>query len=277
MYEAKEAGRNGFAMYKSPKDAPLRASSRLMEAKRVLEGLEQNRFVLYCQPILDLQNNQVSQYELLLRLKTEQGELLTPNVFLYVAERFGTVQALDSWVVRQAVALIAEQERAGRAITLNVNISGKSIGNGHLVSLIDRELNDAGVDPAHLVFELTETAAIGNIESAKTFTSLLRQRGCQVALDDFGTGFGSFYYLKHLAFDYLKIDGDFVRGIGTNKTDRLLVEAIVGIAQGMGKKTVAEFVGDPEMTDWLRQCGVDYAQGYHIGVPRLVSETFAQL
>jgi predicted signal transduction protein with EAL and GGDEF domain len=184
MYEAKEAGRNGFALYKPPKGTPPRASSRLMEAKRVREALEHDRLELYCQPILNLRDNQVSQYELLVRLRSERGEMLLPSALLYVAERFGTILALDSWVVQQAITLIAEQERAGHTITLSVNVSGKSIGNGHLVRLIDRALNEAGVDPTRLVFELTETAAIGNIENAKAFTSHLRDHGCQFALDD---------------------------------------------------------------------------------------------
>ncbi len=245
-----------------------------MEAKRIREALDHDRLVLYCQPILNLQNNQVSQYELLVRLRGEQGEMLLPSAFLYVAERFGTITALDSWVVRQAVALIAKQELAGHPITLHVNVSGKSIGNGQLLDLIDQALNEAGADPTRLVFELTETAAISNIEDAKTFTGRLRERGCQFALDDFGSGFGSFYYLKQLAFDYLKIDGDFIRGLVTNRTDQLVVQAVVGIAQGMGKKTVAEFVVDGEMTNLLRDSGVDYAQGYHIGMPQPVSDAF---
>jgi diguanylate cyclase (GGDEF)-like protein/PAS domain S-box-containing protein len=277
MYEAKEAGGNGFALYKPVTAGLPQPLSRLMEARRVREALDHDRLVLYCQPILDLQNNHVSQYELLVRLKSEQGGMLLPSAFLYVAERFGTILALDSWVVKQAVSLIAEQERAGHAITLNVNVSGKSIGNGELVSVVDQALEVAGVDPTHLVFELTETAAISNIENAKTFTNRLRDRGCQFALDDFGSGFGSFYYLKQLAFDYLKIDGDFIRGLVASKTDQLVVDAVVGIARGMGKKTVAEFVGDVETTHWLRHSGVDYAQGYHIGAPQPVSEMLAQL
>ncbi len=276
-YEAKEAGRNGYALYTPQTAAPRRASSRLMEVQRVREALDHDRLVLYCQPILNLQDNQVSQYELLVRLRNEQGEMLLPSAFLYVAERFGTISALDAWVVQQAIKLIAEQERAGHALTLNVNVSGKSIGNGQLVGVIDRALDEAGADPARLVFELTETAAIGNIENAKTFTNHLRERGCQFALDDFGSGFGSFYYLKQLTFDYLKIDGDFIRSLGANPIDELVVGAVVGIAQGMGKKTVAESVGDAEMTKRLRQSGVDYAQGYHIGVPKPVSDVFAHL
>jgi EAL domain-containing protein (putative c-di-GMP-specific phosphodiesterase class I) len=276
MYEAKEAGRDRFAVYRSTsRERPL-VSTRLAEAEQIRRALTQNQLELHCQPILDLTTNKVSQYELLLRLRTDEGSLLPPSAFLYVAERFGSILAIDSWVVQQAIALIAAQAKAGRSLTLNVNISAKSIGNPHLVTVIDRALTDAGVDPACLVFELTETAAIGNMEHAKTFTTELRSRGCRFALDDFGSGFGSFYYLKHLPFDYFKIDGDFIRGFGANTVDRIVVEAIVGIARGMGKKTVAEFVTDQEMMDRLRLCGVDYAQGFHVGVPRPISEMFAR-
>jgi EAL domain-containing protein (putative c-di-GMP-specific phosphodiesterase class I) len=276
MYEAKEAGRNRFALYRPLPGAQSRLSSRLPEAERIQRALTHDQFELYCQPIVDLANNEVSQYELLLRLRTEDGALLPPSAFLYVAERFDTILSIDSWVVQQAVALIAAQAKAGRSLTLNLNISAKSIGNPQLVAVIDRALANARIDPACLVFELTETAAIGNIDHAKTFTTELRSRGCRFALDDFGTGFGSFYYLKHLPFDYFKIDGDFIRGFGANTTDQLVVEAIVGIAKGMGKKTVAEFVTDQDTTDRLRRSGIDYAQGFHIGVPRPIVETFAQ-
>ena len=276
MYEAKEAGRNRFALYRSPADGGPRSSSRLAEAERIQRALTRDQLELYCQPILDLASSEVSQYELLLRLRTDAGELLPPSAFLYVAERFGTIVSIDSWVVQQAVALIAAQARLGRLLTLHLNISAKSIGNPQLVEAIDRALAGARIDPASLVFELTESAAIGNIERAKSFTAELRSRGCRFALDDFGTGFGSFFYLKHLPFDYFKIDGDFIRGFGANTTDRLVVEAIVGIAKGMGKKTVAEFVTDQDMTDRLRESGIDYAQGFHIGSPRPILECFAQ-
>jgi diguanylate cyclase (GGDEF)-like protein/PAS domain S-box-containing protein len=275
MYEAKESGRNRFALYRPPAEGG-RSSSRLAEAERIQRALTRDQLELYCQPILDLASSEVSQYELLLRLRTDAGELLPPSAFMYVAERFGTIVSIDCWVVQQAVTLIAAQARLGRSLTLHLNISAKSIGNPQLVEAIDRSLADARVDPASLVFELTESAAIGNIERAKNFTTELRSRGCRFALDDFGTGFGSFFYLKHLPFDYFKIDGDFIRGFGANTTDQLVVEAIVGIAKGMGKKTVAEFVTDQAMTDRLRQSGIDYAQGFHIGLPRPIVESFAQ-
>ncbi len=276
MYEAKEAGRDRFAVYRPTSDGQPRVSSRLAEAERIQRALTHDQLELHCQPILDLATNVVSQYQLLLRLRTDHGSLLPPSAFLYVAERFGTIVAIDSWVVRQAVALIAMEAKAGRSLTLNVNISAKSIGNPQLITVINRALADARIDPACLVFELTETAAIGNIDHAKTFTTELKSRGCRFALDDFGSGFGSFYYLKHLPFDYFKIDGDFIRGFGANTTDQLVVEAIVGIAKGMGKKTVAEFVTDQGMTDRLRRSGIDYAQGFHIGVPQPIDETFAE-
>jgi diguanylate cyclase (GGDEF)-like protein/PAS domain S-box-containing protein len=272
MYEAKEAGRDRFVLYRSVTDAEPRRSSRLAEAERIQQALAHDQFELFCQPILDLATNQITQYELLLRLRTKAGDLLPPSAFMYVAERFGTILSIDAWVVRRAVELIAAHAKRGRPLTLNVNISAKSIGSSHLPAIIDRALEASDVDPARLVFELTETAAIGNIEQAKTFTSEMKKRGCRFALDDFGSGFGSFFYLKHLPFDYFKIDGDFIRGFGGNPTDELVVQAIVNIAKGMGKKTVAECVTDEAMIERLRRSGVDYAQGFHVGPPRPVRE-----
>ena len=273
MYEAKEAGRNRFAMYRPVAGKRARGSARLVEAERIRHALEEDRLLLYCQPILDLSKNEICQYELLLRLPDEErGDPLPPSAFLYGAERFGLIQAIDGWVVRQAIALIAEHARAGLPLVLNVNLSGKSIGDRKLAALIEEALDEAGIDPARLTFELTETSAIANIEDAKAFANRLRGRGCRFALDDFGAGFGSFYYLKNFPFDYLKIDGDFIRGLPTSSMDQLVVEAIVSIARGMGTKTVAEFVGDEETARLLRTIGVDHAQGYHIGLPRPVSE-----
>jgi EAL domain-containing protein (putative c-di-GMP-specific phosphodiesterase class I) len=155
---------------------------------------------------------------------------------------------------------------------LNVNLSGRSIGDRKLAALIENLLTDSRIDPTQLVFELTETAAISNIEEAKAFAHRLCARGCRLALDDFGAGFSSFYYLKSLPFDYLKIDGDFIRGLASSPGNQLVVSAIVGIARGMGKQTVAEFVADEEVAGLLRTIGVNFAQGYHIGIPRPASE-----
>jgi diguanylate cyclase (GGDEF)-like protein/PAS domain S-box-containing protein len=276
MYEAKQSGRNRFALYHAPSDSAPRLSSRLAEAERIQRALSHDQLELHCQPILDLKNNEVSQYELLLRLRADDGTLLPPSAFLYVAERFGTIMSIDSWVVQQAVTLIAKHAKAGRSLTLNLNVSAKSIGSAQFVAHIDRAVGNACIDPACLVFEVAETAAIGNIDHAAKFTTDIKSRGCRSALDDFGGGFGSFHDLKHLPFDYFKIAGGFIRGFGANAADQLVVEAIVGIAKGMGKKTVAAGVTDQDTADRLRRTGVDYAQGFHIGVPRPIVETFPQ-
>jgi diguanylate cyclase (GGDEF)-like protein/PAS domain S-box-containing protein len=269
MYEAKEAGRNRFALYTPALGRRNAGSARLAESEQLRRALEEDRFALYGQPILDLRDNEICQYEVLLRLQDEEGgEPLQPSSFLYVAERFGLVQALDGWVTRKAIELIAEHARAGRRLVLHVNLSGKSIGDPKVTALIENALAMSGIDPAQLVFELTETTAIANIEEAKAFAHRMHARGCQFALDDFGAGFGSFFYLKNLPFDYFKIDGDFIRGIVANPMDQLVVRAIIGIARGMEKKTIAEFVADEETARMVQQLGVDYAQGYHVGKPR---------
>jgi diguanylate cyclase (GGDEF)-like protein/PAS domain S-box-containing protein len=273
MYEAKETGRNRFEMYRPSKGGRERLPARLAEADRIRHALEEDRLILYCQPILDLGTGQISQYELLLRLPDDENrEPLPPSAFLYRAERSGLIQAIDGWVVRKAIALIAEHASAGLSLVLNVNLSGKSIGDRRLAALTEDALVESGIDPTRLIFELTETAAISNIEQARAFAVRMQARGCQFALDDFGAGFGSFYYLKNFPFDYLKIDGDFIRDVTSSPMNQLVVSAIVGIARGMGKKTVAEFVADAESAHLLRAIGVDHAQGHHIGMPRPVSE-----
>jgi diguanylate cyclase (GGDEF)-like protein/PAS domain S-box-containing protein len=273
MYAAKQAGRNRFIVYKPFAGGGDQGNSRHSEAVWMRKAIEEDRFLLYCQPILDLKTDEVAQYELLLRLQWSKGcEPLAPKSFLYVAERFGIILAIDSWVLHRAIALIAAYERIGRKLTLNVNLSGKSISDPKLAGFIEDELAEGGIDPSCLVFELTETAAIANLQQARAFADRMHHCGCRLALDNFGAGLASFYYLKNFPFDYLKIDGEFIRRLSVNPIDQLVVKAIVGIAQGMGKKTIAEFVADADAVCLLRNSGVDYAQGYHIGMPQPVEE-----
>jgi len=270
MYNAKETGRDRFT-FASP-EQQVRMENRLTSTEQIRKALDEDLFVLYCQPILDLRSNEVSQYELLLRMPGPSGELLLPASFLYTAERFDLIRGIDRWVMTQAIQLIADQRSAGRELRLEVNISGRSIADPELPGFIVEQLEAASVDPGLLILEVTETAAIGNMDEARRFVARLTDIGCSFALDDFGAGFGSFYYLKHLSLDYLKIDGEFIRNLPASTTDQLILRSIVQMANGLGKKTIAEFVGSQESLQLLREHGVQYAQGYHVGRPRPLTE-----
>jgi diguanylate cyclase (GGDEF)-like protein/PAS domain S-box-containing protein len=273
MYCAKDAGKDRVALASSETKERLR--SRVSWAERVRRAAQEGLFELYCQPIVNLASDSVSQWELLLRLPGEGGELILPAKFLYTAERSGLILDIDRWVLTQAIGLIAEQRDAGRAVRLEVNLSGRSVGDMQILALIERELQERKIDPTSLVLELTETAAIANMDRARGFATRLRSLGCGFALDDFGAGFGSFYYLKHIPFNYVKIDGEFIRNLPTSSTDQLILESIVKMSKGLGTATIAEFVGDSETVEVLKAHGVDYAQGYHLGKPLPVAEALA--
>jgi EAL domain-containing protein (putative c-di-GMP-specific phosphodiesterase class I) len=168
--------------------------------------------------------------------------LILAAQFLYTAERSGLISAIDRWVLSRAVQLIADQRDAGHTVRLEVNLSGRSVGDPELLSLIESELEARAIDPASLILEVTETAAIANMDRARGFATRLRALGCGFALDDFGAGFGSFYYLKHIPFDYVKIDGEFIRNLPASSTDQLILDSIVQMSKGLGTRTIAEFV-----------------------------------
>jgi diguanylate cyclase (GGDEF)-like protein/PAS domain S-box-containing protein len=273
MYSAKEGGKDRVAVASTATKERMR--SRVTWAERVRRAVQDGLFELYCQPIVDLADDSISQWELLLRLPGDAGELILPAQFLYTAERSGLILAIDRWVLSRAIQLIAEQRDAGREVRLEVNLSGRSVGDRELLGLIESELEARAIDPASLVFEVTETAAIANMDRARDFATRLQALGCGFALDDFGSGFGSFYYLKHIPFDYVKIDGEFIRNLPDSSTDQLILDSIVQMSKGLGTRTIAEFVGDRETVKLLKEHGVDYAQGYHLGKPRPVSEALA--
>ena len=167
-----------------------------------------------------------------------------------------------------------QQRQFGRDLKLAVNLSGRTVEDADLPGYIESALSVAAVDPASLSFEVTETAAIASLNSARAFAVHLTRLGCRFALDDFGAGFGSFYYLKYLPFDYVKIDGEFIRHLPASSVDQLILDSIVQMSQGLGKRTIAEFVGDSETVKVLKQRGVDYGQGYRLGRPRPVEDAF---
>jgi diguanylate cyclase (GGDEF)-like protein len=267
MYQSKEQGRNRATMFIPEADWQAEIESRIGWHQRIHEALEQNLFVLHAQPIFDLRTSEVTQYELLLRVVEPDGTVVLPGAFLDIAERSGLIQSIDRWVVTQAIHLMATAGLNGERMRLEVNLSGKSFADHELLPLIERELATANVDPADLVLEVTETAAIANLDEARRFVQKLKGLGCGFALDDFGVGFSSFAHLKYLPVDYLKIDGSFIRDLPRSQVDQHLVRAIVSVAHALGKKTIAEFVGDDETLRLLREYGVDYAQGFHVGPP----------
>jgi diguanylate cyclase (GGDEF)-like protein/PAS domain S-box-containing protein len=272
MYAAKDGGRDRFAF--STPEQQARMEEGLTWTERIRQALDENLFVVCYQPILDLSSERISQYEALLRLPGANGELIPPATFIYTAERFGLIRAIDRWVLHHACRTIAERRDAGREVRLEINLSGQSLGDPELPEFIEQELSATSIDPASLILEVTETAAIVNMNQTRKLIARIGELGCGFALDDFGAGFGSFYYLKHLPLDYLKIDGEFIRNLPASTADQLIVKAIVQMSQGLGTRTIAEFVTDQATVELLQEHGVDYAQGYHIGRPKPLAETW---
>jgi EAL domain-containing protein (putative c-di-GMP-specific phosphodiesterase class I) len=236
---------------------------------RLRRALRDDLFVLHYQPIVSLVDGRVSHHEALLRLAdTPDGQLVAPGRFLPAAERYGLIREIDRMVLEQVIALLGgERGRRGRSV-IAVNLSALSVTDDGMLAHIERRLELCGVDPGQLVIEITETAAISDMERAKAFCVGVQALGCAIALDDFGAGFGAFQYLKHLPFRYLKIDGDFIRVLPDSLKDQLVVKALVGLVHGMGRETIAEFVGDEATMALLRDYGVNYAQGFQVGRPR---------
>jgi diguanylate cyclase (GGDEF)-like protein/PAS domain S-box-containing protein len=271
MYRAKEKGGDRVALFEAGGERPRRERGQ-SQAARIRDALEEDRLILHSQPIVELGSGRVARHELLLRMETEEGEILPAGEFIEAAERSGVVVELDRWVVAHGLELMAERARAGTPISIHVNLSGASITDLEVLAFIEGRLDEGAADPSRITFEITETAAIGGLETAAIFADRLTEFGCQVAIDDYGAGIGPFHYLKHLPFDLIKIDGHFVRDLPTNDVDQLTVKAIVGIARGLGKETIAEYVESERTQDLLRSFGVDMAQGFHLGRPAELSE-----
>jgi diguanylate cyclase (GGDEF)-like protein len=267
MYDAKEAGRDCSVTYGGAGRGQAHIEARLEWAERIRAALDEDRLVLHAQPVVETATGITTQHELLVRMVDPHGDLIPPGSFLPVAERFGLIREIDRWVVTRAIRMLGEHREQGRQPVVEINLSAHSLGDAQLALHIGRELRAAGVAATQLIFEVTETTAIGNIAAARTFAERLGELGCRFALDDFGAGFGSFYYLKHLPFDFIKIDGEFVHSCTSDPTDRLVIGAVVELARGMGKRTIAEFVGNEATFTILRELGVDYAQGFHLGPP----------
>jgi EAL domain-containing protein (putative c-di-GMP-specific phosphodiesterase class I) len=235
---------------------------------RLRRALAHDLFVLHYQPIVSLADGRVAHHEALVRLADEgDGSVIAPASFLPAAERYGLIREIDRMVLDKVVALLGSELGAhGGGVAMN--LSAVSLTDGGMLAHIQRGLARHRVDPARLILEVTETASISDMRRARAFCAGAQALGCAVALDDFGAGFGSFHYLKHLPFSYLKIDGAFIRGLPDSAHDQLVVKALVGLVREMGQRTIAEFVGDEATMRLLRELGVDYAQGFAVGRPR---------
>jgi diguanylate cyclase (GGDEF)-like protein len=272
MYQAKSDGRNQIALFQDPREPQRQHQRRQTTGARIRDALTNDRLSLHTQPIRSLASGGIERYELLLRMTGENGELLPAASFIEAAERSGMVQELDRWVVAQALEILASRERDGKPVSLHVNLSGASVADLSVLEFIERRLDEGEADPSRCTFELTETAPVHDFEAAGSFADRLTEFGCQVAIDDYGAGFGPFHYLKSIPFDLIKIDGSFVRDMPNSDADQLTVQAIVQIARGLGKTTIAEYVQDDVTADMLREYGVDMAQGYHLGRPVALHE-----
>ena len=273
---AKQQGRNRANLYNPANLDKDGMAADMSWAVQVREMLEHDRFQLVYQPIVGVENGNVLDYEVLVRMVCHDGQIILPGGFMPAAERFGLIHSVDRWIVRRAILQLASLRERSHLASFSINLSGKAFEDKTLLPLIRDLLETTAIDPTRVTFEITETAAIANLAAAEEFITALKDIGCQFALDDFGSGFSSFAYLKHLPVDKLKIDGSFVKGMAHSSVDQAMVESMNQVAHALGKQTVAECVENEATLTILKEMGVDRAQGNHIGRPHEVPAVILQ-
>ncbi len=271
---AKEGGRNNIHIYKHKEGFLSKYIEEAQWVEKINRALEEDRFFLYYQPIVSLQkSSKEKHYELLIRMKDENGQLVSPGQFLPAAERYGLSVKIDHWVIQTALSwLEAYDDIIEDNVSWGINLSGQSLADTNLKEFVLDQFSRKEVLHNKVYFEVTETAAIENLDNATQFIDALKKEGCNFALDDFGSGLSSFAYLKNLPVDYIKIDGVFIKNILVDKIDLSMVEAIKNVAKAMGKRTIAEFVENDDIMNRLSELGIDFAQGYAISKPLPLSE-----
>jgi diguanylate cyclase (GGDEF)-like protein/PAS domain S-box-containing protein len=274
---AKEAGRNRIHSFQENDIDLMRRRREMQWAARINNALEENRFELFRQTIQPLQKEEKgAHYEILLRMRDENGGIISPGLFIEAAERYGITPNIDRWVIRSALRwLVSEADERERLALCSINLSGQSLGDEKFLPFVIDQFQMSGIDATKICFEITETAAIASYSQANRFINALKELGCMFALDDFGTGLSSFGYLKHFPVDFLKIDGSFVKEILHDPIDREMVRSINEIGHLTGKKTIAEFAENEEIITMLRGMGIDYAQGYGVSEPKRVTRAVA--
>ncbi len=266
MYQAKEAGKNTWRVYRAPAEQGGEPLSRLTWNERISHALEQGLFQLHFQGIYRIGDGALSHLEALIRMRDEKdpARLIMPSHFIPVAEKSGRILDIDRWVIATAIDVLAQHPQVPG---IAVNLSARSLGEASLPQFIVDSLRERGVAPARFIVELTETDAVADLQDAQRFIEALRNHGCTVCLDDFGTGFASFAYLKHIRADTIKIDGVFIRDLYADPDNQVFVRAIVQVARGLKKTVVAEYVEEARTLALLKDFGVDLVQGYHLDKP----------
>lgn len=267
---AKESGRDRIQIFAEDNTSLVRRSEEIEWIGRVQHGLRENHFELHCQPVMPLGDPSLApHFEILIRLLDDDGKVLLPGLFMPAAERYQLMPQIDRWVIRNSLQWLGSvwESIADTGAVFCINLSGQSLTNSGFLAFVTEEIQQSNVTANSICFEITETAAISNIDEAIRFMGSIRAMGCRFALDDFGAGLSSFGYLKVLPVDYLKIDGSFVREVTTDNISLSMVKAICEIGSTMGLAMIAEFVGDEATVEILRGIGVDYMQGFYIGKP----------
>ena len=264
LYVAKGRGRNLVHLYNSKEDESETLRSSINWSQKVRKAIDEDRVVLYFQPIYNITKQSVAYYEALVRIKDDDGTIVYPDNFIPALESLGDSYVLDRWIIKLAINAVKNCNLLNHVA---INLSAQAFKDEHLVPTIVELLKKTGVSASCITFELTESASLFNLSVTQRIIAELHELGCSFAIDDFGSGFSSFAYLKQLPADYIKLDGSFIRRLDRDPVDQALVRAIIQVVQALGKKAVAEFVENEEIFNLLKSFGVDYAQGYHIGRP----------
>jgi len=269
LYKAKDSGRDFVCILESVEQS-IAQSKKMHGLSHILKkALKEQRIVPYFQPIIDCKTGEIYSYEALARLETEDGEIISAGIFIEAADKYGISLALDHIMLRKVTEFMAQKKiETGSVPLVFVNLTPQEIQHRGILQYAAALCDEYAIEPNRIVFEVTEREAISDMANMRKFLSQLREKGFAFALDDFGSGYNSFHYLRELHFEYVKIDGAFITNILNSKVDNALVKTLNQLCQELGMKTLAEFVESESVMQRLREMGIDYAQGFHLGLPQ---------
>jgi Amt family ammonium transporter len=270
-YISKETGRNKSTIFNANKAEFQKTKTELKWYDAIQKALLKGQFELWCQSINDIKSHK-PHYEILLRMRNEKDELISPALFMGSADRFGMIFTIDKRVIDAFCQFYYENRKQLKTTVFSINISGHSIGREGFLHFVLKSMEKHKVDYENICFEITESEIIKNLDKALVFIKEVRKMGCKVSMDDFGKGLTSFSYLKNIPFDYIKIDGQFIKELNEDKINMAIIKSIVYIAEVMGKKTIAEHIENKKTLDQIASLGVDYFQGNYFSKPQKITE-----